>query len=43
MWTVFWLKSRKEGDHLGELGVNGRVIIKWIIRNGGGRVWTGFM
>jgi hypothetical protein len=26
-----------------DLGIEGKVILKWSIRNLGGRVWTGFI
>jgi hypothetical protein len=39
----FWLKIRKERDHLEDLGVEDeRVILKLILRKQGERVWTGF-
>jgi hypothetical protein len=32
------LKGR---DHLGDLGIGGRIILKWTLRKQGVRVWTG--
>jgi hypothetical protein len=34
----FWWESQKEGDHLEDLDVDGRLILKW-----DGMVWTGFI
>jgi hypothetical protein len=28
---VFWLENLKEGDHLEGLGINGRIILDWIL------------
>jgi hypothetical protein len=34
----FWLRNLKERDHLGDPGVNGRIIFRWIFSkwDGGG-------
>jgi hypothetical protein len=40
MRTQFWLESLKEGDDLEDLGVDERIILKFILRKWGGRVWT---
>jgi hypothetical protein len=37
--TKFRLKSLKERD----LGIDGRIILKWISTNSGMQVWAGFM
>jgi hypothetical protein len=43
MHTKYWLESLK-GRHCSEdPGVDGRTILKWILRKLGGRVWTGFI
>jgi hypothetical protein len=39
----FWSGNLKGGDHAEDLGVDGRVILKWILRERGGRVWTEFI
>jgi hypothetical protein len=30
MHVIFWLESLKGGDHLEDLGIDGRIIIEWI-------------
>ena len=30
--TEFWWRNLRERDHLGELGVDGRIILKWIFK-----------
>jgi hypothetical protein len=41
--TGFWWKNPREGDHLVEPGVDGRVILSWIFRKWNVRVWTGLI
>jgi len=31
-YTGFWWGNLRERDHLGDPGVNGRIIIRWIFR-----------
>jgi hypothetical protein len=38
--TGFWLGDLREGDHLGDPGVDGSIILKWILKKWGG-AWTG--
>jgi hypothetical protein len=33
----------KEKSHLKELGVDGKIILEWILGKLGRRVWTGFI
>jgi len=40
-YTGFWWGIRKERDHLGEPGVDGRKILRWIFRKWDVVVWTG--
>ena len=39
-YTLQWGNLR-ERDHLGDPGVDGRVILRWIFRKRDVRVWTG--
>jgi hypothetical protein len=40
MHTGFWWGDRREGDHLGDPGVDERMILKWIFKQwDGGMDW----
>jgi hypothetical protein len=39
--TGFWWGYLREGDHSGDQGIDGRIILKWIIKQWNG-AWTGF-
>ena len=36
-----WLGNRREGDHRGDLGVDGWIILGWISRRWDVGIWTG--
>jgi hypothetical protein len=38
--TGFWWGDLREGDHLGDADVDGRIILKWIVKKWD-RGWTG--
>jgi len=40
-FTGFWWGNLKETDHLGNPGVDGRIIVRWIFRKWDVGVWTG--
>jgi len=40
-YTGFWWGNLWEGDHLGDPGVDGRIILIWIFRKWDVEVWTG--
>jgi hypothetical protein len=39
MYIIFWLGR----DLFKGIGVEGKIILKWILMKQGGRVWTGFI
>jgi len=36
-----WWGNRREGDHLGDLGVDGWIMLGWISRRWDVGIWTG--
>jgi hypothetical protein len=40
-YTRFWWENLRERDHLGDLGLDGRIILKWIFRKLDEGVGTG--
>jgi len=33
-YSGFWWSNLRERDHLGNPGIDGRIILRWIFRNG---------
>ena len=43
MYTGFWWGNLRKRDHLGDSGVDERIIIRWIFRKWDVGAWTGSM
>jgi hypothetical protein len=41
--TGFWWGDLSEGDHFEDLGVDERIILKWIFKKWDGGAWTGLI
>jgi hypothetical protein len=41
MHTNFWSENLKGKDHSGDLNVDEIMILEWMLRRQGGKVWTG--
>jgi hypothetical protein len=39
--TGFWWGNLREGDHWGDQGVDGRIILRWILKKWVVEVWNG--
>ena len=40
-YTGLWWGSLRERDHLGDPGIDGRIILRWIFRKWDVVIWTG--
>jgi hypothetical protein len=38
----FWWENLKERDHLEDIHIDGRIILKLILQKSNGRIWTEF-
>jgi hypothetical protein len=43
MHKKFWTENLKGRGHVEGLDIDGRIILRWLLRKLGGKVWTGFM
>jgi len=41
--TGFWWGDLRERDHLEQLGIDGRIILKCILKKWDGEAWTGLI
>jgi len=41
--TWFWWGNLKQRNHLEITGIDGKIILKWILKAEDGRVWCGFI
>jgi hypothetical protein len=42
MQTKFWPEIPKGIECLGDLGIYGRIVLRWILKEHGVKMWTGF-
>jgi len=43
MHTKFWLENMKGRHNSENLGIDGRIILEWILEKQGGKVWAGYI
>jgi hypothetical protein len=43
MHTILWFENLEGKDHLEDLGVDGKTILKLILWKLGGKVWNGYI
>jgi hypothetical protein len=43
MQIKFWFQNPKGRDHPEHLGIDGWIILEWILDKEGGKVWSGFI
>jgi len=43
MHKTFWLDCMKQTDHLGDPDIHGKIVLKWILKKEGVRMWTGII
>jgi hypothetical protein len=41
MHPRYFLESLKKRDYLGDLGIDDRIILEWILEKQGGKIWIG--
>jgi len=41
VYTGFWWRNLRERDHLGDPGIGGKIIIRWIFGKWDVGIWTG--
>ena len=42
-YTLFWWRNLRERDHFEDPGIDGRIILRWILRKWDLEVWTGWI